>query len=154
MHCPKLTWARCGNDSNVQTAQDAEDYVKLVFGLCAGPRAWSTWKVKAAPLGDSWLVTPTYVGPPAEVRAVGPMELVFMNRAAGQGGRPLRMEAQFQAGPDRQSRCGQAAWNRTDCDPAPAELDDPTLDYYLSRCEMVVVGTVMNDARLEVSSAG
>lgn len=36
MHCPMLP---LGLGSKVQTAQDAEDYVKMLFGECAGPRA-------------------------------------------------------------------------------------------------------------------
>ena len=82
MHCPKLTSA-LWESSNVQTAQDAEDYVRLIIGLCAGPRALELWKFKAQPYGDSWLVTPTYVGRRAQVRSVGPIELVFINRASG-----------------------------------------------------------------------
>ncbi len=143
MHCPDLLgalWER----SNVRSAQDAEDYVKLVFGLCAGPRALEYWTVKAEPMGDSWLVTPAYVGPPAEVRAVGPMELVFMNRATGNVADICERRPNFESG--KTARVMRpSGMNPDGLDPAPAELDDPTLDYFLSRCEMVVVGTAMND---------
>ena len=94
MHCPQLTRFLSGG-SNVLTARDAEDYVKLVVGLCAGPRALERWSFKATPYEDTWLVYSTYIGPPADVRVVGPMELVFLNRAAGKAWDLLRMETQF-----------------------------------------------------------
>ena len=145
MHCPKLT-AALWEYSNVQTAQEAQDYVKLVMGLGAGPRALENWTVKAEPYGDSWLVTPTYIGPPAQVRAVGPMELVFMNRAAGKVADIREWRTNFKPGQTARQR-RQTGMNPDGLDPAPAELDDPTLDYYLSRSEMVVVGKVTEDVR-------
>ncbi len=143
LHCPKLLGA-LRERSNVQTARDAEDYVKLVFGLCAGPRAVEYWNLKATPLGDSWLVTPTYVGPPGEHRAVGPMELVYMNRAAGNVADICEWRPNFKPGQTAKVM-RPTGMDPDGLDPAPAELDDATLDYYLSRCEMVVVGKVMND---------
>jgi hypothetical protein len=143
MHCPKLTGA-LWEHSDVHSARDAEDYVRLVFGLCAGPRALEYWKVKAAPLGDGWLVTPVYVGPQAPVRSVGPMELVWMNKAAGKVVDICEWRPNFN--PGQTARLIRPTGMEPDgLDPAPAELDDPTLDSYLSKSEMVVVGKAMND---------
>ena len=143
MHCPQLTRPLAAR-SNVQTARDAEDYVKLVVGLCAGPRALECWSFKATPLEDSWLVFPTYIGPPAHVRVVGPMELVLMNRAAGQVADLCEWRPNFKPG-QTASVMHPDGMEPDGLDPAPADMDDPTLDYYLSRSEMVVAGTMVND---------
>ena len=143
MHCPQLTRDLLGV-SNVQTARDAEDYVKLIVGLCAGPRALERWSFKATPLEDTWLVFLTYIGPPADVRAVGPMELVYRDRAAGRVLDLCEWRPNFKPG-QTASVMHPDGMEPDGLDPAPADMDDPTLDYYLSRSEMVVAGAMVND---------
>ena len=143
LHCPKLAgdfWEL----SNVKTARDAEDYVRLMFGFCAGPRALANWTVKAEPLDDSWLVTPTYIGASSPARTVGAMKLIYMNRAMGKVMDIQEWRPDFQPGQTaRQMR--PTSMNSDGLDPAPAEMDDPTLDFYLSRCKSVVVGNLTRD---------
>jgi hypothetical protein len=143
MECPKLTGA-LWEYTKVKSDQDAEDYVKLIVGLSAGPRALEQWKFKAEPYHDTWLVTPTYVGSAAQARVVGPMEVLYMNREKGYADGIREHRPDFQPGQTAKIM-RPADMNPDGLDPTPADLDDPTLDYYLSRCEMAVVGNLTSD---------
>ena len=69
------------------------------------------------------------------------MELVYMNRAAGKVSDLCEWRRNFKPG-QTAKEIRPSGLEADGLDPAPADLDDPTLDYYLSRCEMVVVGTL------------
>ena len=143
MECPKLT-SSLWEYTLVKSATDAEDYVKFIVGLSAGPRALEQWTFKTEPYRDTWLVTPTYVGSTTQARVVGPMEVLYMNRAKGYAGGIREYRPDFQ--PSQMAKIIDSdGMNPDGRDPAPADLDDPTLDYYLSQCETAVFGNLLAD---------
>jgi beta-lactamase regulating signal transducer with metallopeptidase domain len=73
---PTLTALAPSLELKIATPAAAEDIVRIILGLFKGPELLDHWIVKAEPMEDGWLVTPTYAGPPAQVRWQGPVELI------------------------------------------------------------------------------
>ena len=73
---PALDRAVPSLNLKVPTAAAAEDVARMILGLFKGPGLLEDWTVKAQPMENGWLVTPTYDGPPAQVGWQGPVELI------------------------------------------------------------------------------
>jgi len=64
---------------SVSNAEQAEELIRLAFGLSSGHWFLETWQVKAEPWENGWLVTPSYAGPTAQVQDRRPIELIMEN---------------------------------------------------------------------------
>jgi hypothetical protein len=73
---PTLTALAPSLKLKITTALAAEDVARIILGLFKSPGLLDHWTVKAKPMENGWLVTPTYEGPPAQVMWQGPIELI------------------------------------------------------------------------------
>jgi hypothetical protein len=75
---PKLTALLSALHLRIATANEAEDIARLIFGLFKGwpPYQSENWTLKAEPLENGWVVTPTYVGPPTQLCYQGPLVMI------------------------------------------------------------------------------
>jgi beta-lactamase regulating signal transducer with metallopeptidase domain len=75
LHNPKLTALLPSLKVKIATAEEAQDVARMVYELFFWEGV-AEWSFKAQRRENGWLVTPTYVGPPAGVGAHYPVELI------------------------------------------------------------------------------
>jgi hypothetical protein len=74
---PALTRLAPSLKLKIATPQAAEDITRMIFGLFKGAASLGGRAIKAEPWENGWVVTLTYVGPPAQVQYQGPVELIL-----------------------------------------------------------------------------
>ena len=74
---PALTRLAPSLKLKIATPQEAEDITRMIFGLFKGATSLGGRAIKAEPWENGWVVTLTYVGPPAQVQYQGPVELIL-----------------------------------------------------------------------------
>jgi hypothetical protein len=73
---PKLTTLLTELKIKIATASEAEDITRLILGLFKGWTSFGDWSLKTERCEYGWIVTPSFVGPPAQVFFQGPVELI------------------------------------------------------------------------------
>jgi hypothetical protein len=107
---PKLTTLLTALKLKIATASEAEDFTRLILGLFKGWTSFDGWTLKAERCEYGWVVTPSYVGPPAQVFFQGPVELVVEDGVlvdARQGGEMLPHPAGVS---DRMADAAEPGW--------------------------------------------
>jgi len=76
-HNPKLTELLPPLKVEIATASDAVEVARVILGVFKSRGDFEDWGFKAEHRENGWLVTPSYIGPPAQVRHQSSIELIM-----------------------------------------------------------------------------